>query len=63
VKTSGRDEIVTGGSNRTANPRIWAAGDLTHGPQFVYVAAAQGLAAANAPLEAARPVDSMRCPR
>jgi mercuric reductase len=36
-------------SLRTTNPRILAAGDVTGGPQFVYVAAAQGqLAAANA---------------
>jgi len=34
---------------RTTNPRIYAAGDVTLGPQFVYVAAAQGrLAARNA---------------
>src|SRR5215472_13500974 len=50
VTTGGRGEIVADESGRTSNPRIWAAGDVTGGPQFVYVvAAAQGrLAAANA---------------
>jgi mercuric reductase len=34
---------------RTSNPRVFAAGDVTGGPQFVYVAAAHGnLAAENA---------------
>jgi len=34
---------------RTSNPRIFAAGDVTGGPQYVYVAAAQGnIAAGNA---------------
>ena len=34
---------------RTTNPRIWAAGDVTGHPQFVYVAAHEGnLAARNA---------------
>jgi mercuric reductase len=46
VETGGRGEILTDECQRTANPRIWAAGDVTGGPQFVYVAAAQGSAAA-----------------
>ena len=34
---------------RTTNPRVWAAGDVTGHPQFVYVAASEGnLAARNA---------------
>jgi mercuric reductase len=44
VKTGGHGEIVTDEFQRTANPRIWAAGDVTGGPQFVYVTAAQGTA-------------------
>jgi mercuric reductase len=41
--------VTVDASLRTTNPRIFAAGDVTGGPQFVYVAAAQGhLAAANA---------------
>jgi mercuric reductase len=31
---------------RTSNPRVWAAGDATAGPQFVYVAATSGRVAA-----------------
>jgi mercuric reductase len=43
---------------RTTNPRIFAAGDVTLAPQFVYVAAHEGrLAAENALNGATRPVD------
>src|SRR5215472_17528098 len=64
VKTGGRGEIVTDGSGRTANPRVWAAGDVTGGPQFVYVAAAQGsAAAANALFSSERTVDYTALPR
>ena len=42
----------------------WAAGDVTGGPQFVYVAAAQGsAAAANALFPAERAVDYAALPR
>jgi len=64
VKTGGRGEIITDEFGRTANPRIWAAGDVTGGPQFVYVAAAQGSAvAANALHNADRAVDCTALPR
>jgi mercuric reductase len=64
VKTGGRGEILTDECQRTANPRIWAAGDVTGGPQFVYVAAAQGsAAAANALAGAGRAVDYAALPR
>jgi mercuric reductase len=64
VKTGERGEIVTDEYQRTANPRIWAAGDVTGGPQFVYVAAAQGTrAAANALFSAGRTVDYAALPR
>ena len=64
VKTGGRGEIVTDEYQRTANPRIWAAGDVTGGPQFVYVAAAQGsAAAANALSGSERAVDYAALPR
>ena len=64
VKTGGRGEIITDESGRTANARIWAAGDVTGGPQFVYVAAAQGsAAAANALFNAERTVDYTALPR
>jgi mercuric reductase len=64
VKTGAGGEIVTDEQMRTANPRIWAAGDVTGGPQFVYVAAAQGsAAAANALLDAGRSVDYAALPK
>jgi len=64
VKTGGHGEIVTDEFQRTANPRIWAAGDVTGGPQFVYVAAAQGSrAAANALEGAGRMLDYTALPR
>lgn len=64
VKTGERGEIVTDEHQRTVNPRIWAAGDVTGGPQYVYVAAAQGTrAAANALTGAGRTVDYTALPR
>lgn len=49
IKTDERGFIVVDAQQRTSNPRVFAAGDVTGGPQYVYVAAAQGrLAAANA---------------
>jgi mercuric reductase len=64
VKTGVRGEVITDEQQRTANPRIWAAGDVTGGPQFVYVAAAQGsAAAANALFAAERTVDYTALPR
>jgi mercuric reductase len=64
VKTGWRGEIVTDESGRTVNPRIWAAGDVTGAPQFVYVAAAQGsVAASNALLDTERAVDYTALPQ
>ena len=64
VETGGHGEILTDEFGRTANPRIWAAGDVTGGPQFVYVAAAQGsAAAANALARPGRAVDYAALPR
>jgi mercuric reductase len=64
VQTGGRGEVTTDQFQRTANPRIWAAGDVTGGPQYVYVAAAQGsAAAANALAGAGRTVDYTALPR
>jgi mercuric reductase len=41
--------IVADTHQRTTNPRVWAAGDVTGAPQYVYVASATGrVAAANA---------------
>lgn len=49
VTTDDRGFIVVDEHQRTSNPQVYAAGDVTGGPQYVYVAAAQGrVAAANA---------------
>ncbi len=49
VKVGAHGEPQTDESLRTANPAIFAAGDVTMGPQFVYVAAYEGkLAVQNA---------------
>ncbi|HZD72415.1 MAG TPA: mercury(II) reductase [Actinomycetota bacterium] len=59
-----RGAIVVDQQLRTSNPRVWAAGDVTPSPQFVYVAAAQGaLAADNALHGAGRTVDHAGLPR
>jgi len=48
----------------TTNPRIWAAGDVTGAPQFVYLAAAQGAVAAdNAIGRVGRTLDLRALPR
>jgi mercuric reductase len=48
---------------RTTNPRVFAAGDVTLGPQFVYVAAYEGgLAAENALSESGKIVDLSAVP-
>ncbi len=46
VKTDEAGFILVDAGQRTANPNIFAAGDVTGGPQYVYVAAAQGRVAA-----------------
>ncbi|MBF6557708.1 MAG: mercury(II) reductase [Acidimicrobiales bacterium] len=43
--------VTVGEDQRTTNPAIYAAGDVTGGPQFVYVAAAEGHVAAQNALE------------
>jgi len=59
-----RGEIVVDHHLRTGNPRIWAAGDVTGAPQFVYVAArAGGMAAENALTGAGRAMDYRHLPR
>ncbi len=42
VETGQVGQVVVDKELRTANPRIWAAGDVTGAPQFVYVAGAHG---------------------
>ncbi|PSL01653.1 mercuric reductase [Haloactinopolyspora alba] len=64
VETGPRGEIVVDEQLRTTNHRIWAAGDVTGHPQFVYVAAAHGsLATDNALDGAARALDYRHLPR
>jgi mercuric reductase len=42
VKVGERGDVKVGEDLKTSNPRIFAAGDVTMGPQFVYVAAYEG---------------------
>jgi mercuric reductase len=42
VEVGSRGEVIIDEYSKTTNPRIYAAGDVTMGPQFVYVAAYQG---------------------
>jgi len=64
VRTGKRGEVIVDSHLRTTNPRIWAAGDVTAHPQFVYVAAAHGtLVADNALTGAGREVDYRHLPR
>jgi len=56
--------VVVDDELRTANPRIWAAGDVTGAPQFVYVAGSHGtMVVDNAFDDAARRVDYSHLPR
>ncbi len=64
VETDRRGAIVVDAEMATSNPRVWAAGDVTTSPQFVYVAAASGnLAAENALRAAGRRMDFRTMPR
>lgn len=58
VKADDRGFVTVDDAQRTANPRVYAAGDVTGAPQYVYVAAATGrVAAVNAlAADGARPV-------
>jgi mercuric reductase len=59
-----RGAIVVDRYLRTTNPRVFAAGDCTPAPQFVYVSAYEGnLAAENALKGASRAVDLRGLPR
>lgn len=57
-------EIVVSDSLATSNRRIWAAGDVTGHPEFVYVASNHGaIVVDNAFTDAARTVDYRHLPR
>ncbi|MGW8437897.1 mercury(II) reductase [Nocardiopsis sp. NPDC055879] len=53
VQIGERGEVVVDEHLRTVNSRIWAAGDVTGHPQFVYVAGAHGAMAADNALDGA----------
>ncbi len=64
ITVDARGAIVVDDELRTTNPRVWAAGDVTSAPQFVYVAAYHGaLAADNALNGAGGRVDLTGLPR
>ena len=64
VATDARGAVVADAQLRTTNPRVWAAGDVTGAPQFVYVSAYQGaLAAGNALLGEGVEADLTGLPR
>lgn len=64
VAVGPRGEVVVDEHLRTTHPRIWAAGDVTGHPQFVYVAGAHGtLVADNALAGANRTLDYRHLPR
>ena len=64
VKTGDLGEVVVSDRMQSSHPRIWAAGDVTGHPEFVYVAAQHGtLVAENAFAGADRAVDYARLPR
>jgi mercuric reductase len=64
VQVGPEEEILVDADMSTNNPRIWAAGDVTGHPQFVYVAAKQGaIAVENAFEHAGRRIDYSAMPR
>lgn len=64
VATGDRGEIIVEDTLATSHPRIWAAGDVTGHPEFVYVASAHGITAVeNAFNDAGQRVDYAHLPR
>ena len=64
VKTGAAGEVVVSDTLQSSNPRIWAAGDVTGHPEFVYVAAHQGaMVADNIFTHADRSVNYTNLPR
>ena len=64
VQVGPGEEIRVDAGMSTSNPRIWAAGDVTGHPQYVYVAAKQGsIAVENAFEHAGRRIDYTGMPR
>jgi mercuric reductase len=64
VEVTERGAVKVDDGLRTTNPRVWAAGDVTGHPQFVYVAAHEGsMAVRNALLGHTETVDYRALPR
>jgi pyruvate/2-oxoglutarate dehydrogenase complex dihydrolipoamide dehydrogenase (E3) component len=64
VELDDAGNVVVNAKLRTANPRIWAAGDVTALPKFTHTAGVNGsIAASNAVLGLSRTVDSVAVPR
>lgn len=64
IATGQHGQIIVDDSLATSNPRVWAAGDVTGHPEFVYVAAHHGaLVVDNAFTGAHRTVDYSHLPR
>jgi mercuric reductase len=62
VNVGARGEILVDDRLRTSNARVFAAGDVTLGPQYVYVAAHEGALAAENALGGDRVVDLRAVP-
>jgi mercuric reductase len=62
VRTGAQGEIVVDDYLRTSNPKVFAVGDVTLGPQFVYVAAHEGAVAAENALGGRPTVDLRAVP-
>ncbi len=62
VAVGERGEVLVDEQLRTSNRRVFAAGDVTLGPQFVYVAAYEGSLVAENALGGARAVDLSTVP-
>jgi mercuric reductase len=62
VRTGARGQIVVDEYLRTSNARVFAVGDVTLGPQFVYVAAHEGAVAAENALGGSRTADLRAVP-
>jgi mercuric reductase len=64
VELGPNGQVVVDSGLRTTNPRVWAGGDVTGAPQFVYVAAAHGTALVeNAFFARAKKIDYRYLPR
>lgn len=63
IDLDSRGAVVVDEHLRTSNPRVFAAGDCTPAPQFVYVSAYEGALAADNVLGASRRVDFRGLPR